>query len=112
MNNRKKNEADGLCFRGYFSTLVNRLFKILPMREDNEGSLAEYMDSLMVELIGFGSLSPEVGDNAAFVSILSTLKYLQDNIDVSVRVFRREVFRCISVCNYLREKYGGVQDER
>lgn len=101
----------------YLGSLVNKFFKILPMRENSEVSLQSYCDSLQRELIGFGSMVPSVGGDKIYVAILSVLQYFTDNIDsdeLSLSDVRSEVFHAISLCNKLKDIYkedGGSDDD-
>ena len=89
----------------YLHTLVNRLFKILPIREQNDASLPVYVQSLQVELLGCQNLITTFKNDAVFLTLLSILQYLIDNPDCSVRTVRREVFHAISLCNKLKANY-------
>lgn len=106
-------QISSVSVTNYLDSLVNKFFKILPMREESEPSLYEYVISLQRELIGFGSMVVDVGSDKLFVSILSVLQFFIDNVsseDCSVKDIRGEVFHVISLCNKLKEKYseGGV----
>ena len=92
----------------YFRNLVNLFFKILPIRENEETTLAAYMKSLLVELIGCRELIVEVHNDAAFLTLLATLQYLIDHPEAPVSKFRSEVFKSISICNKLRARYCAV----
>ena len=98
----------------YFRTLVNRFFKILPIRESGEKSLTTYIRSLQIELIGCGSFIEPLETDASYLTLLSILQFLHDNPDVAVVDVKREVFRAIGVCNRLANKYyeGGEPNER
>jgi len=89
----------------YFTTLVNRFFKILPMREAEDASLSLYMQSLQKELLGCKEFIPELCNDAVYLSLLGSLQYLIDNPECTVREVRREVFNAISLCNKLRAVY-------
>lgn len=89
----------------YFKALINRFFKILPMRESSESTLPAYMDSLQAELLGCGSLIPAIGNDASYLTLLSILQYLIDNYDKPVNVIKREVFRAINICSKLEMIY-------
>ena len=91
---------------GYMRSLVNRFFKILPIRESGEDSLETYMRSLLSELLGFKELIVVVHEDSEFVSLLNILQYLIDNPECSLIVVKREVFRAISICNKLKAKYA------
>ena len=100
---------DTSFLKNYLSSLVNRFFKILPMRDANEPTLSTYMESLMSELVGCERLPTALGGDAMYLSLLATLQYLIDHQDSSERVFKREVFKSINICNHLRAKIGGGQ---
>ena len=89
----------------YFKRLVNHFFKILPMRENNEESLATYLKSLQAELLGCKGLIVVLRDDPNYLTILAILQYLIDNTNCSVSEVKREVFRAISVCNKLQAKF-------
>lgn len=83
----------------YLKSLVNRFFKILPIRENEEGSLQPYLKSLLNELIGCTNLITELGYNPMIMTLMSTLKFLIDNPDCSFKQLRRHVFDSISIIN-------------
>lgn len=90
----------------YFYGMVNQFFKILPMREADEPSLVTYMQSLQLELMGCHELIVGMRDNTAYLKLLSILQYLIDHEDCTVREVKREVFKCISLCNKLAAQYA------
>lgn len=89
----------------YFKSLIGRFFKILPMREASESTLNTYMCSLRAELLGCGSLIPDIGDDTSYLTLLSILQYLIDNCGEPVTVVKREVFRAINICSKLEAVY-------
>lgn len=91
----------------YLDGLVNQFFKILPLKEDGEPSLNEFMKSLQVELIGHKSLMEYLHDDSMYMTLLSILQYLIDNNhdDFDTAIVKREVFKAISICKKLRKKY-------
>ena len=88
----------------YFNNLVNQFFKILPMKEDGEPSLGEYMNSLLLELIGSTGVMAELNYDSMFMSLIVTLQYLIDN-NPETAVVKREVFKSITICKRLAKKY-------
>ena len=92
----------------YFDTLVNKIFKILPIIENREESITTYMESLGVELTGFQSLLPSIGEDPSYLSLLSIFKWLSDNVgesDEHYKVIRREVFHAISLCKKMHSRF-------
>ena len=95
----------GAIFCDYFRSLINRFFKILPMRETEEASLPTYLSSLQMELLGFSHLVSGAKNNSSFMTMLSILQYLIDDPDCPVASVRREVFHAINLCNRIIEVY-------
>lgn len=97
----------------YFHSLINKFFKILPLYEDNEKTLCEYMRNLQSELIGFQSLLLGSGNDAHLVSLLATLEYLIDmhscyGFELEKSVIKREVFGAIRVCQKMEQTCRSV----
>lgn len=101
-------EMGNLVLSDYFASLVNKVFKVLPIREREEATLVTYLDSLAIELMGYESLLPSFSEDGEFISILSTVRYLRDNPDLPVPVVKREVFRMIASCKKIEKRYGEV----
>ena len=97
---------DSRMLSGYMRSLVNRFFKILPIREDGEDTLETYMRSLQAELLGCKEFVLAIHEDPLFMSLLNILQYLIDNQECSLTVVKREVFRAISICNKLKAKYA------
>jgi hypothetical protein len=88
----------------YFSVLVGKVFKILPLAEESIYSAKVYLDGLMMELRGFDTLFDFVNDDPLFISFLSIIAFLQENIDseqCNLAIIKREVFQAISICQKL-----------
>lgn len=96
---------DNAVLSNYLKNLVNLFFKILPIRESEQPTLGTYMVSLQAELIGCKSLIVALHEDPMFLSLVSILQYLIDNQESAVSVYKREVFKAISICNKLRSRY-------
>lgn len=112
---------DTEVLQNYFRTLVNRFFKILPIREqaetlsdgesistneEAEEALITYMRSLQAELLGCRELVNAIQKDASYLTLISILQYLIDHPKSTVKEVRREVFRAISICNKLKAEYA------
>lgn len=104
--------VDGEMVEAYFKTLVNHFFKILPIRENEEGSLAVYVRGMQVELEGFRSFVPAIRNNPDFLRLLSILQYLMDHPDCETKEVKREVFQCISLINRLQRTFERDGDRK
>lgn len=89
----------------YLCSLINLFFKILPLKESGERSLETYMRSMQAELMGCSALIDALRGDALFLSLVSILQYLIDHPEMEVSFVRREVFRAISICNKLKDRY-------
>lgn len=97
---------DSEILGNYLSNLVNHFFKILPIKESGESSLDVYIRSLQAELLGCKELIEAIHNDALFLTLISILQYLIDAPSCDVPTVKREVFRAISICNKLRQKYA------
>jgi len=97
---------DEAVLKNYLRNLVNLFFKILPIRESEEPSIISYMESLQSELIGCSELIEAIHEDPMFLSLISILQYLIDHSDSAVPVYKREVFKAISICNKLKARYA------
>lgn len=95
----------------YFHSLVNSFFKILPIWESGEPSILTYIESLQIELLGCKGFLLSIKEDPLFISLISILQYFIDTPDCDVSVVKREVFRAISICNKLSNRYANCQDE-
>ena len=78
--------------------LTNQLWKLIPMRENNENWLI-HLDSLIVELAGLNELATNTEEK--FLILLSKLKGLKIE-DTTFQVYRKTVFECISLLREMR----------
>ena len=92
------------ALKKYFAGMVGQFYKILPLKESGEPSLLKYMESLQRELIGCYELFPVLTEDAPYMSLITVLQYLIDN-DCSTDVVRSEVFKAITICKKLKNKY-------
>ena len=93
---------DNFC--RYFDFLINRTFKILPLKEENSETLIAYLESFQRELIGSKDLFSSLINEPKFISVLSSIQFLIDE-EYSQAVCKKEVFKCIHILEEIRNKY-------
>lgn len=101
-------------FGSYIECLVNKVYKILPLRENNEPTLQQYMKSLQRELLGCQSLLPSIEQNQQFFTILSIIQNLIDH-ECAVPIVKSDVFKAINLLKRIQRECGsrgGDADER
>ena len=84
----------------YLKNLINRVFKILPMKEEKSDTLDAYISALLQELTGNRDLILYLKNDSRYEMILSNLQSLQ-NDEVS---YRATVFNTISIIKQLAEE--------
>ncbi|ARF70770.1 hypothetical protein B7C51_25200 (plasmid) [Paenibacillus larvae subsp. pulvifaciens] len=84
----------------YLKSLIDRVYKILPLYEEQNEGLFTYIQSLIYELNGFKWIR-ESGIVAEYYSLLATLESLSDDAICFSKenecVIKREVFKCITI---------------
>lgn len=92
----------------YLDALVDRFYKILPIKESEEKSgedtLKRYIESLRREMLGVRELISYIRDDDRFLALLAILQYFIDN-DVDVATVRSDVFRAIGLLKKLQKQY-------
>ena len=78
----------------YVKSLVNKIYKMLPMKEEKNPHFNKYHQSLMFELTGFCSIAKNHIDKALFISVLSSIESLKMIDDMPL--FKRKIFECIN----------------
>lgn len=88
----------------YVNALVNRFYKILPIKESGEDTLKRYLESLQREMIGLHDLMGFLHDDDRYLTLLAIVQYFINN-DTDVSTVRTEVFRAINILKKLQKKY-------
>lgn len=91
-------------FCQYFNFLINKTYKILPLKEENSNTLHLYLESFSRELIGNKDLISVLVNEPQFISVLNTIQYLIAE-DYSIDTCKKEVFKCIRILESINKKY-------
>ena len=91
-------------FCRYFEFLINKTYKILPLKEEKSDTLKSYLESYQRELIGNMDLVPLLVDEPKFITVLNTMQFLISE-EYSDKICKREVFKCIRILEEINEKY-------
>jgi hypothetical protein len=93
------------CFSNYFKFLIGKIYKILPMTEEGNIHLKEYMESLQRELIGNMNLVEDLKYDGYFITLLNKIEFLI-NEKYDHTICRKEVFECINIIKKIIAKYN------
>lgn len=83
----------------YLNSVVNSVFKILPLYEEQNVGVEIYVESLLFELYGLEE-SIEIEHSYEYISLLSTLESVKKEVakdDSKKSIIKREVFKCINI---------------
>lgn len=83
--------------------LVNQLWKIIPMRENDE-DWARQLETVKIEIAGLNEIFVQ---DPRFLQLLSKLEGLQIEKDIDFPVYRKTVFEAISLlqeCKHGKQK--------
>ena len=94
-------------FKNYLNFLIGQLYKSLCLKEDDDKNLISYLESLNRELISSKELIIFLKNDARFISMLTKIQYLISEPNTTHKIFKKEIFACISIVQKLLEKYGG-----
>ena len=87
---------------GYLQNLIDKVFKILPMKEEQCDTLPSYLRSLESELVGCYKLWDELADEPQFLALINVVNYLAVE-EYDVAVCKREVFKAIHLVESVKK---------
>lgn len=111
MINIRHGQISDVMFYNYLTLLIDKIFKILPMKENKVSTLSVYLDSLQIEIIGCMNLFPEFKDEPHFITLLSKIQFLSDS-NSSNEIYKREIFNMINIVEKLQAIYFIKQTEK
>lgn len=83
----------------YLESVVNSVFKILPLYEEGNVGIKTYVDSLLFELYGLEK-AVSIEHSYEYISLISTLESVKAEVgkeESKKTVVKREVFKCINI---------------
>jgi hypothetical protein len=91
-------------FCKYFDFLIDKTYKILPLKEEKSETLKTYLESFQRELIGNKELIHSLVNEPQFITVLNTMQFLIDG-EYSNQICKKEVFKCIRILQNIQSKY-------
>jgi len=83
----------------YLNSVVNSVFKILPLYEENNYGIKTYLESLLLELYNLEK-AVKIEHSYEYISLLATLEAVKSEIfkeESKKPVVKREIFKCINI---------------
>lgn len=96
----------------YLSSLRGDIFKLLPMKEDEQAGInnhiPEYLDALIVNMSGALVTYPTLGKQKQYLYVVNNLQYIHNN-EVSFERWRKIILGSGKDIDDLYVYYGGVK---
>ena len=96
----------------YLSSLRGDIFKLLPMKEDEQAGrdnhVSEYLDALLINMSGALVTYPMLGSQKQYLYVLNNLQYIHKN-NVSFDRWRKIILGSGKDIDNLYVYYGGAK---
>ena len=96
----------------YLDAITGRVFKILPMKEQElrgfDVYLRDYLSSLAIEMVGASTTFDCLGIDADYIAVVNTVNGLA-SADSDVVQIKREVFKALNLLNKIAGRFGGEE---
>ena len=99
-------ELPGEMLAGALKDLINKIYKILPLKETEEASIAVYIPALIREVMGMNELIEALHEDGRFISLVSILENLSSD-EVDVATTKSDVFKAINIVRLIQRKLFG-----
>lgn len=86
----------------YLCKLVDRIYKIIPLKEENVDTIGSYIENLIEEIMGNAELINSIDYDSRVMIITSTLCSVTNSNDHDA--YKRSVFKCIRYIEQLKDK--------
>lgn len=90
----------------YLFAAVNKVYKILPLKEHGEETLGKYIHSLVREMLGCHEMIEVFQNDSRYLDVVGALHYMSGHIEeMELEDVKSDVFRCINLIKNLRRQY-------
>lgn len=97
---------DSTLFSSYLEVSKNRLFKILPLIEEENEGVYHYVDSFLFELYGLQYVIRGVKESSNYISLLCGLESVLDETivqDRDIKFIRSEIFKLLGLLDKIQK---------
>ncbi len=78
----------------FLNNIIGCVYKVLPLKEEQNSYLPEYIDSLLIQLKGALVTYPSLSSNTKYIAIINSIQYFSNN-EFTNKQCKREIFKCI-----------------
>lgn len=94
----------------FLSSLVDKIYKVLPMYECNDSGVYVYLERFIAELKGGMYTFPVLQTEKQYISIINNLNYIL-HCQCSIEDCRRQTFDSISMAKKIMKNLEGYHGE-
>lgn len=98
----KYSNIPNTLYYNYTNKLINKLYKIIPLKEGNCPTVDKYISGLLMELSGYKSFIIYLNYDARILSIINTLEFIKNN-ELDHDTYRDLIFKCINNTKQIQE---------
>lgn len=80
----------------FLKYMIGSIYKILPLNDENNYAVKDYIDYISIQLVGALYTYPELTTNQKYVSIINSVNFLRKE-NFTKRQCKREVLRCTNI---------------
>jgi len=84
----------------YLSNMVGAVYKILPMYDNNDIKLSQYIDSLCIQLLGGLETFDELKICSKYLTVINIIQYFRTH-EFDKKTCKREVLKCTNILSKL-----------
>jgi hypothetical protein len=84
----------------YLEALKGKIYKLLPIYEEDKPSFKIYAKSLLIELKGATLTFPFLNTEKHFIDIINIVNYFTE-YDVSYYECKKQVFKCLDLAQHI-----------
>ena len=84
----------------YLEALKGKIYKLLPIYEEDKPSFQIYAKSLVIELTGATITFPVLKSEKHFIDILNIVNYFAE-YDVNYYTCKKQVFKCLDLVGHI-----------
>ena len=101
MNSKYGEVQNEVCYN-FFTRLVDKLFKIIPLKESKSNTVDSYIQDLIYELLGNNAIFEMTECNPKILDIICVLESVK-NENMKHSEYRRNIFKCITIAEQLKD---------
>lgn len=87
----------------FLNNIIGSIYKVLPLKEEKNDYLSDYIDGLLIQLKGASFTYPVLSSNSKYISVINSIQYFYNNDFTDIQC-KREVFKCIDYINKIQSE--------